>query len=167
MDKETQSENKLLKEMAPALFEKKIKVDVTPPDGYFDSFPAKISARITSEFPEKGRLRYINFSNLAAAATVALMLALAPVLRNQTSDTPAADALAATSLTTDEAEALMKWWENDDDFDLIEIFGTETGSDFFAELTFEDDVTDRDLENYLISEGVSTEEIAALMSEDI
>lgn len=167
MDKETQSENKLLKEMAPALFEKKIKVDVTPPDGYFDSFPAKISARITAEFPEKGRLRYINFSNLAAAATVALMLALAPVLRNQTSDTPAADALAATSLTTDEAEALMKWWENDDDFDLIEIFGTETGSDFFAELTFEDDVTDRDLENYLISEGVSTEEIAALMSEDI
>lgn len=167
MDKETQSENKLLKEMAPALFEKKIKVDVTPPDGYFDSFPAKISARITAEFPEKGRLRYINFSNLAAAATVALILALAPVLRNQTSDTPAADALAATSLTTDEAEALMKWWENDDDFDLIEIFGTETGSDFFAELTFEDDVTDRDLENYLISEGVSTEEIAALMSEDI
>lgn len=167
MDQDTRSEYEYLKETAPLLFEKKLSVDTSPPEGYFEGLPAKLTAGIAAEFPKKGKLRYINFGNLAAAAAVAVILALVPVLRNLTSETSAPDAFTTTALTPEEAEVMMNWYAADSDFELIEIVGTDNSTELFAELSFEDDVTDRDLENYLINEGVSAEDIAALMSEDI
>lgn len=175
MDKETRSENEFLKETAPLLFEKKIEVDAAPPEGYFDSLPAKMSARIASEFSgngeerkakekPKGLLRYINFGNIAAAAAVALIIALVPAIRNLT-QTPAADHFFAEALTAEEAEAYFDWFGDEDE--LYELLRSESEIDLFAELSFTDYMTDDDIENYLIREGVSTEEIADLMSENI
>lgn len=168
MDKETQSENEFLRETAPLLFEKKMKVDVTPPAGYFDSLPAKMSARIASDFPgkekPKGLLRHINFANIAAAAAVALIIALMPVIRNLT-QTHAADPFFAEALTDEEAEAYFDWIADDED--LNEFIQAEYEIGLFADLSFTDEMTDEDFENYLIREGISTDEIATLMSEDI
>jgi hypothetical protein len=167
MDDETKSENEYLRETAPGLFEHKIKVDDAPPAGYFDSLPAKMSARIASEFPRKrppkGLIRHINFGNMAAAAAVALIIALVPVFRSLTDGQPTIDNLAG-SFTSEEADIYITRYA--DDAELLELYYADYNDELFAELSFTDEVTDTDLENYLIREGVSTYEIAAVMDEE-
>lgn len=151
MKNEENSEIEFLKELSPVLFEKKIAVDANPPEGYFDTLSEKITSKIRqNESVKTGSEfsigKYINFRNLAIAASVAVILALIPFFRSNTIDTAQPSELAINP----EIE-IAEISEYIDESDLYEVFESEEFSNF----SISENLNDDEIINYLIREDFS------------
>ncbi|MGB6035156.1 MAG: hypothetical protein WBG42_02725, partial [Cryomorphaceae bacterium] len=84
MSEQGNNDKEFLKDLAPSLFSEEMEKKREIPEGYFDSLEDQVMAKIKHEEVEepKGKVRrLINYRNLSIAAGLALLLALIPLLK--------------------------------------------------------------------------------------
>ena len=155
MSEQDKKEKNYLKELAPRLFSKEMDESREIPEGYFDSLEDQVMANINRETTSEpaGKVRsLINIRNLSIAAGLALLLALIPLLKENTAQNSAE--LTASfdyQLDTISEDAAVLYLAEEYDLESIAV-DIELDE---ADVSSDDGLTEDEILNYLLDSEIS------------
>lgn len=163
MTSEREQENDYLKDMAPRLYGDDLRSKTRVPSGYFETLDDRLAERVEPFTPvsnreDRERWPWINFRNIAIAAALAVILGVVSWIDTQSVlEPPITDPIAeaAELFRTQSPQALTLFAQDIDERFLVQ----NVDPDIFSAPQIPDEITDRELIEYLIYSGVSVEMI--------